>query len=403
MIHKGLMGVAERMASGEVLLETTGSTPTPEPPPVPSTGKFTSGQKVFAGDFINLRRTPGYVNKTADDVVVEAPLAAGLVIMAGPQQADDLTWWQVRYTDSSGQRAEGWAAEAASKGKELLLTTAPPPPTADKPVSSKTFAISDVVINGHPDLLNVRRTPGYTGKDAADVVGQLPTNAWAVVVEGPRDADALRWWRVAGAVNSVGINGWVAEVGAKGQRFLLPLQFKDAVRLGKPFSGRWRVTQLFGDRPEFYSQYAYDGVALRGHNGVDFGTPNGSTLQATDDGAVAQVGYEAGGFGNFVKLAHTWGDSIYAHMERVSVKEGDAVKRGDALGVSDNTGNSSGPHLHFAVRIFPYRRGDGWGGYCDPVPFMDPADVIIPDDIRALGAVLPPPGMTPNQPGRERP
>ncbi len=392
--------VAERLASGEVLLALTASAPTPQPAP---SGKFTISQRVYAGDFINLRRTPGYVNKTAADVVIEAPLAAGLVVLAGPQPADDLTWWQMRYADSSGAQADGWAAEANSQGKALLLVSAPPPPLADKPIATKTFALNDVVINAHPDLLNVRRTPGYSDKQAQDVVGQLPSGGWVVIVEGPREADALRWWRVAGAVNGTGLTGWVAEVGAKGQRFLLPLQLKDAVRLGKPFEGTWRVTQLFGDRPEFYGQYSYDGVKLRGHNGVDFGTPNGTVLLATDDGTVAQVGYEAGGFGNFVKLSHTWGDSIYAHMERVSVKEGDTLHRGDALGVGDNTGNSSGPHLHFAVRIYPYRRGDGWGGYCDPVPFMNATDVIIPDGIRTLGPTLPPPGMTPDQPGRERP
>ena len=148
---------------------------------------------------------------------------------------------------------------------------------------------------------------------------------------------------------------------------------------------------------------AADGVRLRGHNGVDFGTPNGTKLLATDDGEVVQVGYEANGFGHFAKLSHLWGDSVYAHMEKVDVKEGDKVKRGDVLGSSDNTGNSSGPHLHFGVRILPNRRGDGWGGYADPIPFMNPADVIIPDGIRAVGPELPPPGMAPDAPGYARP
>jgi murein DD-endopeptidase MepM/ murein hydrolase activator NlpD len=158
-----------------------------------------------------------------------------------------------------------------------------------------------------------------------------------------------------------------------------------AINLGKPFEGRWRVTQLMADRPEFYSRYSYDGVRLRGHNGVDFGTPNGTKILATDDGEVAQVGFESGGFGHFVKLVHHWGESVYAHMERVGVKEKDKVKRGDNLGPGDNTGNSSGPHLHFGIRIHPNKRGDGWGGYTDPIPFMNPADVIIPDNIRTVG------------------
>jgi murein DD-endopeptidase MepM/ murein hydrolase activator NlpD len=90
-------------------------------------------------------------------------------------------------------------------------------------------------------------------------------------------------------------------------------------------------------------------------------------------------------------------------MEKVGVKEGDKVKRGDTLGTGDNTGNSSGPHLHFGVRIHPNKRGDGWGGYADPIPFMNPDDVIIPDNIRSAGPELPPSGMAPDEPGRERP
>ena len=85
-------------------------------------------------------------------------------------------------------------------------------------------------------------------------------------------------------------------------------------------------------------------------------------------------------------LKHAWGESVYAHMERVGVKEGDKVKRGACARATDNTGNSSGPHLHFGMRIYPNKRGDGWGGYYDPMPFMNPADVIIPDSIRSIRA-----------------
>ena len=135
-----------------------------------------------------------------------------------------------------------------------------------------------------------------------------------------------------GPVNGPAVDGWVAEVGPKGQRFLIPAQLKGKINLGKPFEGKWHVTQLLADRPEVYKVFSYDGVPLRGHNGVDFGTPNGTKLLATDDGEVVQVGYEEKGFGNFVKLSHAWGESVYAHMEKVSVKEGDKVKRGACAG-----------------------------------------------------------------------
>ena len=59
------------------------------------------------------------------------------------------------------------------------------------------------------------------------------------------------------------------------------------------------------------------------------------------------------GFGHYVKLQHGWGESIYAHLNDISVAQGQAVRRGDLIGHSDNTGYSGGPHLHFAIRIHP--------------------------------------------------
>jgi hypothetical protein len=367
----------------------------------PATGKFQVGQSVYTTTFLNVRTSPGYVGKDESDVVDEAPHGVLATILEGPQPADGLTWWRVRYL-SSGATRDGWVAEANASGKAYLSTTQPPPPVSPTPVPSRTFRISDLVYNAFNDTVNLRRTPGYSGKGDEDIVVKLPMGASLTIIGGPQTADLLTWWQVKGAVAGQAVQGWMAEIGAKGERLIVPWQLKDHIRLGKPFAGKYKVTQLFADRPEFYKVFSYDGVPLRGHNGVDFGTPTGVDILATDDGEVVQVGYEAKGFGNFVKLKHTWGESLYAHMKSVTVKEETKVARGDVLGPADNTGNSSGPHLHFGVRILPYKRGDGWGGCCDPVPFMDSADVIIPDSIRG-GPKGTPPGMAPDEPGRERP
>ena len=162
------------------------------------------------------------------------------------------------------------------------------------------------------------------------------------------------------------------------------------------------MTQLYADRPEVYKVFSYDGVALRGHNGVNFGMPTGTHLLATDDGEVLRADFDAKGFGYFVLLKHAWGKSVYGHMKSVGVKVGEKVKRGDVLGPSNNTGNSSGPHLHFGIRIYACKRGDGWGGYCDPVPFMNPDDLIIPDSVRSIRAATALPGIAPDELGRER-
>ena len=136
---------------------------------------------------------------------------------------------------------------------------------------------------------------------------------------------------------------------------------------------------------------------FKGHNGLDFGCPTGTRLLAADSGEVIRVDYEAGGFGHHVLLRHRWGESLYAHMNRVTVSVGQTLDRGAAIGESGNTGAGTGPHLHFGIRITPYRRTDGWGGFTDPQPFMNESDLV-----RSRGEEQPVP-MAPELPGRSRP
>ena len=131
------------------------------------------------------------------------------------------------------------------------------------------------------------------------------------------------------------------------------------------------MTQGWGSHPVFYSKFKCDGVPLRGHNGLDFGTAMRTPLVAVDEGSVKRTGFEPDGFGNFILLQHEWGESLYAHLEAAQVQQGQSVGFGAVIGLSGNTGASTGPHLHFAIRINPYRRTDGWGGFANPVPFMD--------------------------------
>ena len=165
-----------------------------------------------------------------------------------------------------------------------------------------------------------------------------------------------------------------------------------------PFNGTFPMSQRFGGNPAFYGQFSYDGVPLRGHNGLDYSMPSGTEIVAVDDGDVLEVGFEANGFGNYVKLRHRWGESLYAHLQSKKVKEADTVKSGDVIGASDNTGASTGPHLHFGIRINPYSRKDGWGGFSDPEPYLSgvlslPGEqsaqsclsVVIPGDAQPLG------------------
>ncbi len=89
----------------------------------------------------------------------------------------------------------------------------------------------------------------------------------------------------------------------------------------------------------------------RMHYGADIVAEKGTDVYATGKGKVIQARY-SGGFGRCVKVDHGYGYiSVYAHLSKITVKEGQEVSRGDLLGLVGNTGLSTGPHLHYEVRI----------------------------------------------------
>ncbi len=85
------------------------------------------------------------------------------------------------------------------------------------------------------------------------------------------------------------------------------------------------------------------------HNGIDIGVPMGTPVAAAMEGTVAETGYSSI-MGKFVTMRHSGGwKTLYAHMSSVSVQSGQFISQGKRLGLSGNTGYSTGPHLHFTV------------------------------------------------------
>jgi murein DD-endopeptidase MepM/ murein hydrolase activator NlpD len=113
----------------------------------------------------------------------------------------------------------------------------------------------------------------------------------------------------------------------------------------------------------FGSQRIFNGKAQRPHFGLDFRVPTGTPVAAMNDGTVllARFLYFEG---NCVVIDHGQGLlTLYFHLSEFKVKEGDAVKRGQEIGLSGGTGRATGPHLHVAVR---------WQGtYLDPARLME--------------------------------
>jgi murein DD-endopeptidase MepM/ murein hydrolase activator NlpD len=119
----------------------------------------------------------------------------------------------------------------------------------------------------------------------------------------------------------------------------------------------------FGIRLNPFSKINESGDGLLGyHSGMDICNSEGTPIQATADGEVEQAGW-MDRYGNGVMIAHSdHVETLYGHMLRVKVKPGQKVSRGDILGLMGHTGNATGVHLHYEVRI---------NGRCvNPQPYM---------------------------------
>lgn len=91
---------------------------------------------------------------------------------------------------------------------------------------------------------------------------------------------------------------------------------------------------------------------IRPHKGVDFSVPQGTPVIAPADGLVEKVAYQAGGAGRYVVLRHGREyQTVYMHLSRPLVRAGQAVKKGERIALSGNTGISTGPHLHYEFHI----------------------------------------------------
>jgi murein DD-endopeptidase MepM/ murein hydrolase activator NlpD len=112
---------------------------------------------------------------------------------------------------------------------------------------------------------------------------------------------------------------------------------------------RGRKTSNFGRR--FHPLFHY----WRLHNGIDVGAGTGAPIMAAADGEVVRAGY-SGGSGNYTCIYHGrhGGDAVstcYAHQSQILVRPGQQVRRGQLIGRVGSTGTSTGPHLHFEVRL----------------------------------------------------
>lgn len=89
------------------------------------------------------------------------------------------------------------------------------------------------------------------------------------------------------------------------------------------------------------------------HRGMDIAARSGSPIFATSEGKVTYTGYDEYGYGKMIIIDHGYGvKTYYAHLSQIKILNHTHIKRGDVIGYVGNTGKSTGPHLHYEVRIF---------------------------------------------------
>jgi len=128
------------------------------------------------------------------------------------------------------------------------------------------------------------------------------------------------------------------------------------------FKGEGKLTQSFG-----VNAAAYEKFGLKGHNGVDYGILTGTELYSCINGTITELGKDTYGYGIYVKIENEECGVLYAHLKEWKVGLNTKVKAGQLIGLSNNTGNSTGPHLHFALFPKPRNRNNGYAGYIDPL------------------------------------
>jgi murein DD-endopeptidase MepM/ murein hydrolase activator NlpD len=124
------------------------------------------------------------------------------------------------------------------------------------------------------------------------------------------------------------------------------------------------ITQPFGCTDFLGEPYDPDCPTLHFHTGIDIGRPEGTPIGAADAGVVSYVNYGwGGGYGNFVMITHGNGyTTLYAHLSAIAVSTGQAVGRRQVIGLEGTTGYSTGPHLHFEIRLN--------GAYENPLSYL---------------------------------
>ncbi len=109
----------------------------------------------------------------------------------------------------------------------------------------------------------------------------------------------------------------------------------------------------------------------RPHKGIDLAAQRGTAVLASHDGIIIYTGKEFKGYGKMIMIEKDNWATLYGHLDKIVVYEGQKIRQGEVIGALGNTGRSSGPHLHFEIR-----KTDG---PIDPLPYLPAGDALTND------------------------
>ena len=262
----------------------------------------------------------------------------------------------------AGQRAHALQARLEADLKKLQVDRAARVADLDRENATKAQLVTS--LDTLSTLMNVQND---LSNQLADVIAQIQTAqngvqnqppdvtaALATLLESQEQDLIQRAYQLAWSQAHVGVGlAMVTHTLPSGRTIY-------GLILSWPMAGA-RVTQLFGPSDLLleppYGKYPHF------HAGVDMAAPFGTTVMAAADGVVVAVGHSGVGYGNYVVIAHGAGImTLYGHLLETDVVVGNAVSRGERIGLEGSTGWSTGAHVHFELRIDD--------AVVDPMPYL---------------------------------
>jgi murein DD-endopeptidase MepM/ murein hydrolase activator NlpD len=225
----------------------------------------------------------------------------------------------------------------------------------------------DLLVANLNALQDVMATQSDISSQLTDLVGQLQDAQSGVRNQSPDAAAALAQLleaQVQSLIQKSYQTAWIQARVGTGRAMLLhqlPLgKTLNGLRLSWPMTD-FQITQPFG--PSDVALEPPYGPYRHFHYGVDISAPLGTSVTAAADGVIVAVGHSGLGYGNYVIVGHGGGiATLYGHLLDTTVKVGDWVARGQQIGHEGSTGLSTGPHVHFELRLNDQ--------VLDPMPYL---------------------------------